>query len=624
MKPLKAQTPSIRKTPKADEVEKSLEAIYEENGKLPDFAKLETRERPYLWLIIFGICTFFAMLIAAIWFGFLLFKPFRGFQGDGLRIVIDGSDKISLGEENTYFINWQNMANEPLANAELRINFPMDFKITSIEPTPTDAGQNLFRLGSVPYGGRGSIAVRGMYTGALGTKTAVQVVGSYRPASFNSDFEALSTQPIEYVDSVLEGHLDVPLKALPGDRVIFTYTLLNRGSSVMKDLETHMRIPAGFIHDATSTAGQFEGEVLRTPRYDLAAGASTTLSLTGTFATGFSGDAALHVETGKVSESGLFLPAQTSETNLSVLAGDLSLKLVVNGSDANRSLPFGEMQHVSLAYENTSPEELRDVTLALIFEPDTTGTEPIDWSKLEQMSSGTRMGNSIVWDAHSSAVFEKLVPQADGTLEFSVPAVSATVSTTRAMGFRLSAEARMTLGSTSIKRTIRTTPIQFRFRTDAALTSEARFSSEEGAPLGTGPLPPEVGQTTRYRIQWEVAKTVHELKNVRVSAELPKRISWIGVASTTAGEVQYDEASRVVTWTLNRMPKDVEDESVGFDIAFTPSDLDVGRFGQLLGEARFEATDADISEPIVQNVPRLSTDLPSDEMAKSKGVVKKP
>lgn len=624
MKTSKAPSSPIRKAPKADEVERSLEAIYEENGKLPDFAKMETRERPYLWLIVFGVCTFFAMLIAAIWFGFLLFKPFQGFQGDGFRIEIDGPDKISLGEENTYFINWQNRANEPLATAELRVNFPSDFKITSVEPRSLDASQLVFKLGSVPFGGRGSITVRGMFTGALGTKTAVQVVGSYRPASFNSDFEALSTRPLEYADSVLEGRLDVPAKALPGDRIRFTYTVLNRGTSEMKGLETHVRIPEGFIHDATSTLGQFEGDVLRVNSIDLAPGASTTIALTGTFASGFSGDAILHAETGRVSESGVFLPAQTTETNLSVLAGDLGLKLVVNGMDTDRTLPYGEMQHVSLGYENTSSEELKDVQVKLIFEPSVTGTSPVDWSKLEQVSSGTRIGDTVVWDARSATVFEKMVPQEEGSLEFTVPAIGISPSSSLMTGFRVHAEAQMTLGNTSIKRTIRTTPVQFHFRSDAALTSEARFSSEEGAPLGSGPLPPVVGQVTKYRINWNVDKTVHELKNVRVSAELPKRVEWSGVASSTAGEVQYDAEKRVVTWTLNRMPKDVVEESVGFDISFTPSEVDVGRFGQLLGEARLEATDVDIAEPIVSVQPRLSTDLQHDEVAKSKGVVKKP
>lgn len=624
MKTIKAPSSPTRKAPKADEVERSLEAIYEENGKLPDFAKMETRERPYLWLIVFGICTFFAMLIAAIWFGFLLFKPFQGFQGDGFRVDIDGPDKISLGEENTYFINWQNRANEPLASAELRVNFPSDFKVTSVEPRSLDASQLFFKLGSVSFGGRGSITVRGMFTGALGTKTAVQVVGSYRPASFNSDFEALSTRPLEYTDSVLEGRLDVPVKALPGDRIHFTYTVLNRGTSEMKGLETRVRLPQGFIHDATSTIGQFEGDVLRVTSVDLPSGASTTIALTGTFASGFSGDATLHAETGRVSESGVFLPAQTTETNLSVLAGDLGLKLVVNGMDTDRTLPYGEMQHVSLGYENTSSEELKDVQVKLIFESNVTGTSPVDWSKFEQVSSGTRIGDMVVWDARSAAVFEKMVPQEEGSLEFTVPAIGISPSSSVMTGFRVHAEAQMTLGNTSIKRTIRTTPLQFHFRSDVALTSEARFSSEEGAPLGSGPLPPVVGQVTKYRINWNLNKTVHELKNVRVSAELPKRVEWLGVASSTAGEVQYDAEKRVVTWILNRMPKDVVEESVGFDIAFTPSEVDVGRFGQLLGEARLEATDVDIYEPIVSVQPRLSTDLQHDEVAKSKGVVKKP
>jgi hypothetical protein len=137
-------------------------------------------------------------------------------------------------------------------------------------------------------------------------------------------------------------------------------------------------------------------------------------------------------------------------------------------------------------------------------------------------------------------------------------------------------------------------------------------------------LPPIVDQATKYRINWVLRKTVHELKNVRVSAELPKRVDWSGVASTTAGELTYDAEKRLVVWTLNRLPTDIMEESVGFDLSFTPGEVDIGRFGQLLGEARFEATDVDISEPLVLIRPRLSTDLPDDESAKSKGVVKKP
>lgn len=627
MKNSKAQTPHSRKLPKADEIEKSLEAIYEENGKLPDFARFETKQRPYAWLIVFGICTFFVMLIAAIWFGFILFKPFRGFQqGEGLRIVIDGPDAVSLGEENTYFINWQNTANEPLADASLRINFPSDFVVTRVEPSSSDAKQLLFHLESIPFGGRGSITVRGMFTGALHTKTAIQVVGNYRTLSARTDLEALSTRALEYTDSVLEGRLDVPVKALPGDKVRFVYTIVNRGNSDLKDLQARMQLPPGFIRDASSTQSGVEvvDASVRVALPFFGAGASSTVSVTGTFASGFSGETQIRAETGRLSAMGQFMPAQISESGLSVLAGDLGLKLVVNGSDIDHTVPYGEVQHVSLAYENTSSEELKDVRIVLYLEGGATGTSSFDWSKLEQSSSGTRSGNALVWDKRSQSIFEKMIPQAEGILEFTIPLLSAASSTHDQVEARLVAEAQMTLGNTTITRTIRTSPRILRFRSDIDLVSEARYSSEEGAPIGSGPLPPIVGQATKYRINWVLNKTVHELKNIRVSAELPKRVDWGGVASTTAGELSFDAEKRLVTWTLNRMPTDVAEESVGFDLSFTPGEVDIGRFGQLLGEARFEATDVDISEPLVLIRPRLSTDLPEDESAKAKGVVKKP
>ncbi|MCC7357667.1 hypothetical protein IT408_04155 [Candidatus Uhrbacteria bacterium] len=626
MKHFKAKTPLKRKLPKADEIEKSLEAIYEENGTLPDFANFEKKRRPYAWLIFFGVCTFFSLLIAAIWFGFMLFKPFRGFDGDGLRIEIDGPQKISLGEEGTYFINWQNMANEPLSNVELRINFPSDFVMTQVEPRSNDEKQLIFSLKDVPFGGRGSIVIRGMFTGSLGTKTAIQVVGNYRPVHSNADLEALSTRAIEYADSVLDGRLDVPAKALPGDKVRFVYTIVNRGSTTLKDMEARLYLPSGFIRDAmpTSTLISIEGDTVRVPLTEFIAGASTTVAVTGTFASGFSGDAQLRAETGRLSAMGVFMPAQTSDGSLSVLAGDLSMKLVVNGSDIDHTVPYGEVQHVSLAFENTSSEELKDVSITLFFDGSVTGTNSVDWSKLEQSSSGTHIGNRIVWDKQSNPVFEKMNPQADGILEFSVPLISLASSTTDQLELRLIAEAQMTLGNTTIRRIIRTKPHKLRFRSDVVLVSEARYSSEEGAPIGSGPLPPIVGQTTRYRINWLLDKSVHELKNIRVSAELPKRVEWAGVASTTAGELSYDSEKRVILWTLNRMPKDITEESVSFDIAFTPGEVDLSRFGQLLGETRLEAMDVDISEPLVQIRPRLSTDLPKDESAKSKGVVNKP
>lgn len=618
---------------KTESVEESLTTIFRnDRGEMPDLSTLDRRKSSRWIFILVGLGLFIGALLAAAWAGFLLLKPFRGFQGQGLEITIDGPEHVSLGEETTYFINWKNSANEPLATSDIRVSFPSDFSQTSVDPQPNGDGL-AWKIGSVAFGGRGTITVKGMFTGALGTKTAIQAVGTYRPASFNSDFETLSTRSLDYADTVLAGTIVLPQKVMPGDKIKIAYQILNRGLSPIKGLEARISIPAGFVRETTSTSGLDEG-VVRLPVGDLIAGASTTVSIVGTFTSGHAGETNVHAETGRIGADGSFQASQKADATFMVLSGDLTVKLVANGSDQDRSVGFGDMMRFAVGFENTAAEPVNEVTITVRFDPITaTGTAPlkkgaqpafIDWAHADISASGTASGNMILWDRSRLGLLEKLSPQQDGTVDFSLPVIG-TASGTTAVGFQAVVEATMkSVGGTVVNRTIKSTPITFRFRSDAGITSEARYFSEEGAPLGTGPLPPVVGQTTRYRIEWTIVKTTHELKNIRVTATLPKRVAWPAKTVLSAGDIAFDETSRVVTWTLNRLPADVNEARADLDIDLTPSDLDAGRFADLLGDTRFEAADADINEQIVKSKLPLTTDLQNDDGAKSKGVVRTP
>jgi len=622
----------------AAEVEQSLTAIFRnEEGGMPDLSKLDRRRSNLIVWVFGGIAAFIVILITAIWLGFAVFKPFQGFKGQGLAMTIDGPEKVTLGQEMTYFINYQNISSDPLASAEIHVSFPLDFTVSKIEPAPTGDGL-VWRLGSVPFSGRGTITIKGFFNGALGTTTAIQAVGTYRPASFNSDFEQLTTRSLEYAESVLDGLIDVPAKVLPGDRVRINYTLQNRGSNPLAQLEARITLPQGFVREASST-NAMDGSVARISVGTLQPGATSTVSIFGTFASGVSGDLLVHAEVGRVSVDGTFQAAQKTDATIPVLAGDLTINLVVNGSDADRSVGAGDPLRFTLAYQNTSPEEIKGIRLKAIFEQVSTasGTTAvpagskkqvtpkfIDMTQLDDSSSGTVNGTTITWDKSRIGELERFPSQTDGSIEFSVP-VAAYASGTPDVPFQVSVEAYMdTVGTTKVARTVRTKPIVFHLRTDARLISEARYFSEEGAPFGTGPLPPVVGQTTTYRIHWEVDKTLHELGKIRVSAVLPQIVAWPNNANVTAGQIGYDQSSRTVTWTLNRLPADVNEADADFDVQLTPSVADAGRFADLVGETRFEATDNAISEPIVKTTPGLNTDLQNDAGAKSKGVVKKP
>ncbi len=112
------------------------------------------------------------------------------------------------------------------------------------------------------------------------------------------------------------------------------------------------------------------------------------------------------------------------------------------------------------------------------------------------------------------------------------------------------------------------------------------------------------------------------MQGIRVSAPLPKNVTWSSFTTSTAGELSYDAQLREVVWTLNRLPKEVNEAQAEFALELTPSAFDAGGFAEILGEGKFAASDDVISEAIAQTIPALSTDLQNDEFARGKGVVR--
>lgn len=616
------------------EVEQSLRTIYatDENTDLPDLTKLEPK-KSYRWLIVALVVPLVMLILCVIaWSGFWFFKSFNGFSGMGLMITIEGPNQISLGQETTYFINYQNPLREPLLNVEIRANFPADFMPISATPQVNDQAL-IWKIGSLAAEQRGTITVKGRFTGSLGTLSAVQTVGTYRPSSYSSSFETMSTKQIAYADTVLEGLVQVPEKAIPGDITTMTYRLSNKGRDVLDNIEVRILLPEGFtLNGTSSTLGKIDGRNYILNFESLEAGSSTDMTLSGVFASGFGGQAHVEARAGHISRDGAFMPAQISEASFPVLAGDLSLKMVVNGSDhAERSAGYGETLLCAIGYENMADESLKNVTISVhldtvnLNEPGKYIKQPlVDWGKYQNISSSTRTDQVLTWTSSDVKDLEEVVTRADNSLEFGLPLVAAAVSGGGSLALKATVYATIeSIGETKMKRTIRMSPMLFKLRTDAALKAEARYFSEEGAPLGFGPLPPKVGESTVYRISWFLDKNVHALKDLDVTSVLPRNVSFVGAVTSSAGELIFDKNSRSVSWKLNRLPDNVNSAYMEFDIELTPVATDDGKFVDLIGDTTFQAYDENIKENIIQVIKALNTDLQNDEGAQGKGVVRK-
>ncbi len=623
----KGHKPKARK-----ELSKQLEAIYfsPQGEPAQDMGRLDHKPRRRALRLMGSIAGVLLLVGGVAWAGLLVWNPFSASQAAGLKVTVTGPEEVTLGEEIAFVVEYANQGTHSLSDVVLRLGLPSGFDLAEGVPPPTDTSQRLWTIGPLAIGSTGRIQVKGRVMGGLGEASALQVLGTYRVEGSRADQTLVATQAMTYTDTVLRAESATPTVVVAGEPVAVAFEVRNRGLKPLDALVARIELPRPFVPSGQSSSSQ--GLVyIDLPLPALSPGATSSPSVLGSFAAGVSGEHGFRLRVGRPGENGAFLSMLDHEQRVPVLAGDLSLNVVANGSDTDRTLKPGEPIHLAIGYQNVSPEPLKDVVITVALESfldevSATGTSLINWKEAASEPSGASSTKpriqTLTFDAASIPSFQSLAPQEQGVIEVTLPTLEAPSGTQQAL-VRVGVEATLKgVGKAAVKRKLQTRPLSLAYRTDAQLIVQARAFTEEGAPLGSGPLPPVAGETTAYRIFWRIEKSLHALDGMEVRATLPGIAKWTGKGEAGAGNLSYDEESRTVRWSLNTLPQDVDALEANFEVHLTPDAFDIGRFAQLLGETRLEARDPQVNEAVLLSQPGLSTDLSEDEAARGKGVVR--
>jgi hypothetical protein len=377
------------------EVSRGLEAIYLTNGKKGDFKTFSHTKRSKALRVFSIFVGFCAVASALAWAGLFYFGPPGPAEASGVILAIDGPETIGLGREEVFSVRWSNTSIQAEQEVELRLSVPAEMLLSSVVPPPDNVEHLVWKLGMLQPGAKGEIKVKGVFLGALGSKSALQVVATSRGDAGGHLREALVTKPLIYGETVLAGQFTVPTKVVAGDQVTIGYAVSNRGTQGLRGLKVRLKIPEGFVPSTTSTGFQRLGDTAEweAPLGDLVSGTTNTLRLVGIFAAQSSGDVKVEARIGATKQDGSFLPLLVGKAGFTVLAGDLGLKLVANGADQDRTIAPGDPLRITIQYKNLSPEKLAGVKLTLGFESlsdgkSVTGTSWLNWRKLEDDGKG--------------------------------------------------------------------------------------------------------------------------------------------------------------------------------------------------------------------------------------------
>ncbi len=585
--------------------------------------KKKSRKLLYLFITL-------GVLAAAAAAGYFTFARGSRFSE---RVVLTGTaaSEVASGDEVTVSVQVKNEEGVELRDAELTYTPPEGFSFRSSTPSASNEFNNAWSLGTIQERGGTTVSIAGQLLGEQGASKVFTFTLTYRPANFNYDFQKTAEVRVTVNKTVLRITPEVPLRIPPKTSVVIPVTVENTGSEELSNVRLVAEYPEGFTYTSADPKPSEKENV-----WDVGAlgpSEKRTVKITGTLDRPVGDTPEFKFRAGRVQAAGFQVQADVSGIGTVVQAG-MALSIVATNPGSGAYIGWGETLNYVLTYKNESDAEMRDVSVSLEFNQknaEGSTVSILDLDSRSDLSKGTLSGQTLTWTKKDVPALAAVAGGKSGDILLRVPVRSGpNIAVQADRNFVITAGARLTVGSIDglDEKSVETqaTPLTTKVTTKLNVEPEGRYYTDEQIPVGTGPLPPQVGQATTYELAWALSNPTNEVSQVVVSATLPEQVTWTGKQSVTAGQaVTFDPATREVSWRINRVPPGTgslfASLEAKFEVSITPGEADVGKLLILLNQTAATARDEFTSQDLRVEKAIITTDLTGDVAAQGKGLV---
>jgi len=602
------------------EIGAALKSIYGKNdGEKVDMQVHKMGKRPSKRKLLVGLIVFFGLIASVSWLGIFVFGKFSGSAADNLKLVITGEEKPVAGKEVEYELRYKNNDDFPLASAEIGLFLPKSFIVTGSEPSLGE--KNVLKIGTVEIGGEGTLKFKGKFIATEGTKETLQAVLTYKPANFNSNFQKVSNLEVTISGSSFDGSLDGPDKMSGGDNVVYVLSYQNKSNEALEKVAIDALLPSDFLVSTTTPS------IGKNNRWDIGkldANSEGEIEIKGSFASEAKGQRDIVLKLGVIDEAGGFLPFIEKKITAEVIGSDLVTTFTINGSSDFAGARWGDALNYSITYKNTGNKILYNVKFiaGVVGVPSEQGKSIVDWMSVKDSNDGTISGGKITWTKNEISGLAQIKPGQEGMIDFSVNLISKPANPTyRDYKIESTLESEIDrIGDMAVKRKMQNNKIVSFLNSDTEFSSQVRYYDSNNNVVGSGPLPPKVGQKTTYRVFWKLVNSMHELNDLKVTASLPDGVVFAN-SSSDAGNIALDSSLKKIVWSLNMLPNSANVITAQFDLSVTPTDSNIGKVMSLLEGVEFSAKDKSTGATISVKAGDRTTALPDDPYVTNGGKV---
>ena len=620
----------IEVSSKDDEMEKSLARIYEsEDGEKVDINKLEKRKRLGVLGWFFSLLSIFVVMVGGLWgyYNFVFIE--KEYVSDDVSLSVVAPESVLVGEELVYKIRYNNPSGVVLENLEIKIVYPDDFIFLDSYPV-MDKDNSVWKVARLMPGTDEVLEIKGRVIGEKNRKEILLVSMTWSPENIEAEFRREQAIETKVRDIGVNFEPNAPISVMAGQITRIPIKVVEQENNYVKSLNLRIGLNENIEILGVGTE-RVEGDT------ELVKKISDNLwQLVGVgeglreFFVEFKVIDKLRkeesIEIGyEINDNEEDYEFLSEDLIFNVVKNDFNLSLIMNGATGEQGVNFGDTLNYSLIYSNQGEIDVHEVVLMTVLDGDI-----IDWSTYSSKYGGVVRDGTIIWTYKDMPILKSLKSDDEGIIDFSVNVYSLDdikSKLSKMSKYQVDSYSQFSLGfsGTSTPHELEDTKsnsVVVKLNSDLNLNEGVRYFNEDNIAVGKGPIPPEVGKTTTYRVYWDLENNLHKLAGLKIKTNLPDYIKWVKGFEPNIGNLRFDASSRDVIWSIGDLPVSEISGIAEFDIDVTPAASDKGKVMVLLTGTTVEALDKETESPISITTSARTSKLDDDEIAQSNGMVK--
>ena len=503
-----------------------------------------------------------------------------------LKLEILGPESVELAKEFEYIVRYKNNGDFLLEEPKLIFEYPKE----AILPENRPLWQQI-TLEDIYPGEEKTISFKAKLLGQEGQKLVAKATLSYRPKNLKARYESTTTLTTQIKSVPLTFEFDLPSKIESGKKFIFRINYFSNLDYPLTDLRIQMDYPLDFEF-ISSLPKSLEKNEWVVPVLNQFQGGK--IEIEGKIF-GEVGEAKIFRAKLGIFKEGEFILLKQIQKGLEIIKPSIYLRQEINGNPQYIALP-GDWLHYEIYFKNIGDKELTNLFLISQLEGEAFDFQTIR-SDLGQTEPGS---NSVIFDWRRVSKLQYLAPLEEGKVDFWI-------------------KLKDDLGPVKepvLKNKVFISQVKEEFLTKISSKLEIvqKGYFQDDVFGNTGPIPPQVGQTTSYTIIWQAKNYYSLVKDVKIKALLPSGVELTGkiFPEEEISKFSFDSQSREIVWSVGDLDRRKE-KSIAFQVAFTPQEFDRGQTPEIISEAKIIGEDSWTGKILEATAEAINTTLPNDQ-----------